>query len=170
MPFILPSGKRISFRGRIDRLDSNGTQIFVTDYKRSRSPSLEDLKKGLDLQMPIYLLAAEALYAKDVQPVGSAYFILKNNKRASKFLLADVGNKDLPKRDIKLEQDGAIINETWQSFKDFCSKLLVDYVENIYAGNFLVEPKDKCKDNCPMKNICRIKELRQMQWKEKQNE
>lgn len=170
LPFTLPSGKRISFRGRIDRLDSNGTQIFVTDYKRSRSPSLEDLKKGLDLQMPIYLLAAEALYAKDVQPVGSAYFILKNNKRASKFLLADVGNKDLPKRDIKLEQDGAIINETWQSFKDFCSKLLVDYVENIYAGNFLVEPKDKCKDNCPMKNICRIKELRQMQWKEKQNE
>lgn len=170
LPFTLPSGKRISFRGRIDRLDSNGTQIFVTDYKRSRSPSLEDLKKGLDLQIPIYLLAAEALYAKDVQPVGSAYFILKNNKRASKFLLADVGNKDLPKRDIKLEQDGAIINETWQSFKDFCSKLLVDYVENIYAGNFLVEPKDKCKDNCPMKNICRIKELRQMQWKEKQNE
>ena len=39
-----------------------------------------------------------------------------------------------------------------------------------YAGNFLVEPKDKCKDTCPMKNICRIKELRQMQWKEKQNE
>lgn len=149
LPLYLPDGNRITLNGRIDRLDSDGERVFVTDYKRSAAPSKKDLEQGFDLQLPIYLLAIADLYK--VAPAGGTYFVLKNGERVSSFVLEDVGNDDLK---YKINKNG--LNAGWESFEQFCRRLLVNYIEGIYSGDFAVAPRKACSDFCQLKNICRL--------------
>jgi ATP-dependent helicase/DNAse subunit B len=61
----LASGRRLTFRGRLDRLDvsRDGTRARVIDYKSGRAPRAAGarLAGGTALQLPIYRLAAEGL-------------------------------------------------------------------------------------------------------------
>lgn len=149
LPLYLSDGSRVTFNGRIDRIDGDGERVFVTDYKRSAAPSKKDLEQGFDLQLPVYLLAAADLYK--AAPTGGTYFVLKNGERASSFVLEDVGNDDLK---YKLNKNG--LNAGWESFQQFCRQLLVNYIEGIYAGNFAAAPRKACSDFCQLKNICRL--------------
>ena len=45
--------------GRIDRLDSNGKDLRIIDYKTGKSPALKEIKEGTHLQMPLYHLLAK---------------------------------------------------------------------------------------------------------------
>lgn len=155
LSLTLSNESEISIRGRIDRLDSNGKSIFVTDYKRSSAPSSKDLVDGLDLQMPIYLLAAAQLYMQNGSIAGGSYFVLKDSMRKSKFILQSMGNKDLTYK-CKSEDD---LNSSWEHFQNFCLGLIKNYVENIYQGNFPAAPRKNCDEFCSMRNICRIGEL-----------
>ena len=152
----LHDGSEVSLAGRLDRIDSDGEKVFVTDYKRSSAPSKEDLWKGFDLQLPVYLLAVAKRFAGAKRVCGGSYFILKNTERKSAILLEDVGNPDLklPKK-LKPEQ------KSWESFADFCEKLLQSYIEAIYQGNFAVLPR-RCDKYCQMKSICRLQMLTQV--------
>lgn len=149
LPLYLPDGSRVTLNGRIDRLDGDGGRVFVTDYKRSAAPSKKDLEQGFDLQLPIYLLAIADLYK--AAPAGGTYFVLKKGERASSFVLEDVGNDDLP---YKINKNG--LNAGWESFRQFCRQLLVNYIEGIYGGDFAVAPRKACSDFCQLKNICRL--------------
>ena len=149
LPLTLQDGSRVTLNGRLDRLDSDGRRVFVTDYKRSAAPSGKDLERGFDVQLPLYMLAAAELYK--AEPAGGAYFVMKDRQRKSGFMLADVGNTDLP---YKLSKNG--LNEGWDSFEKFCRRLLTNYIEEIYAGNFAVAPRKACSDFCQLKNICRL--------------
>lgn len=67
--YDLPSGRRVQFRGAIDRLDSSpdGSRLLVLDYKTgSDRPYAEVVKttvdRGRKLQLVIYGLAAQARY------------------------------------------------------------------------------------------------------------
>ena len=65
-PLVLEvNGGKIYLNGRIDRIDSDGNGIFVTDYKRSQTPSGSELTAGLDLQIPVYLMALASLRASE---------------------------------------------------------------------------------------------------------
>ena len=60
----LPNGRRLFLNGKIDRLDSaqlNGEKaLLVFDYKRTdKSFSWSQFYHGLDMQLPIYLLAVK---------------------------------------------------------------------------------------------------------------
>jgi len=77
----LQGGRTLSIRGQIDRIDtavSQGRRVaIVVDYKTSEK-KLEwaQLYHGLDLQLPIYLLAVENAKANgriDAEPVGAFY-------------------------------------------------------------------------------------------------
>ena len=76
--------------GRIDRIDSDGNGIFVTDYKRSQIPSGSELTAGLDLQMPVYLLALAALETQN-KVLGGGYYSLKEAKRKGGFAMQTLG-------------------------------------------------------------------------------
>ena len=64
LPMRLTDGTRVTLNGRIDRIDSDGQRVFITDYKRSGSsvPSGKDLAAGFDVQLPLYILAVAGLY------------------------------------------------------------------------------------------------------------
>ncbi len=159
LPLTLSDGSEVSLRGRIDRLDGDGTRIVVTDYKRSKAPSASDVDNGLDLQLPLYMLAAAKLYKRNgqVQNVaGGSYFVLKDGVRKSPFLLEDVGNANLVS---KKKNDERTIDDSWESFADFCEATLRTYIENMYDGQFPARPNPKCDDYCTLKGICRLREM-----------
>ena len=144
----LPDGRRVQLQGRIDRIDTDGQQLFILDYKRSRYPSKKDLERGLDLQLPLYLLAADQL-GKPV--AGGGYFVLKDTKRVSG--LAILPLEAALKADTKLfaEQE-----EPWRAFKEFSQGLIAGYISGIYNGEFAVQPQKLCDDFCPLREICRV--------------
>lgn len=149
----LSDRSEVSLVGRLDRIDSDGERVFVTDYKRSSAPSGSDLLKGFDLQLPVYLLAVAARFAGGKKVCGGTYFVLKNSARAAKLVLEDVGNSDLA---VKKKQPEEL--SCWESFASFCQKLLRSYIEAIYAGNFAVQPK-RCDKYCQLAGICRLQEI-----------
>ena len=64
-PFVIPdpeADSEVRLFGKIDRLDRIADGRFVVyDYKTGQVPPVADIDRGLSLQLPLYLLAAETL-------------------------------------------------------------------------------------------------------------
>ena len=153
----LNDGTRVSLNGRIDRIDSDGQRLFVTDYKRSSGsvPSSKDLATGFDVQLPLYMLAVAGLYKDAISVAGGCYYVLQKGERKSSLLLEPVANENITdsKRYTK------DISSNWFSFQSFAQKLIAGYIEEIYAGHFAVAPRKSCSDYCQLKDICRLAEV-----------
>ena len=141
---VLSDGSSVFLNGRIDRLDGDGEYIFITDYKQSSTPAVGDINKGLDMQMPIYMLAVNKKYEGGKAVAGESYLSLKDDKRSAAVVFTETGYKKLP-----LTKD-----LVWEQEKDKYEKIIKDYIEAIYAGKFMVAPK-KCSQYCRLKDICR---------------
>lgn len=158
----LSDGRQVQLRGKVDRLDSNGKQVVVTDYKRSSGsvPSGREQKAGFDLQLPLYMLAVARLLHKQVS--SGNYLVLKDCKRTGAITYAETGN---PFLDVGLERNQPLnsknnaredfLAENWQQFEEFCIQLLTKYIENIHAGYFPVRPAGSACRFCPLGDICR---------------
>jgi hypothetical protein len=103
------------------------------------------------LQLPVYLLAASELYGKEV--AGGGYLSLKAGERKATVKLDDTVDFPFNKRSVDYFKDA---EDKWRAFREFSTKLLEDYVQGIYDGDFRVEPKKKCSPYCPLKDICRL--------------
>jgi ATP-dependent helicase/nuclease subunit B len=84
----LQDGSRILLSGIVDRIDAytdaqGQLYLRVVDYKSgSKSFSLDEVRKGIDMQLLIYLFAlcrASAQW-RDAQPAGALYLSLKKEK------------------------------------------------------------------------------------------
>ena len=68
----------IKLRGRIDRIDKDGSGYTVVDYKTSKkASSLNELKK--DMQLLVYALAVKGMYGTGPLKVGN-WFLRSNEK------------------------------------------------------------------------------------------
>ena len=154
LPLHLSNGTRVTLNGRIDRIDSDGQRVFITDYKRSASsvPSGKDLAAGFDVQLPLYILAVAGLYKNAGSVAGGCYYVLQKGERKSSFLLEQVDNDNI----IDGKRYTKEISQSWASFQNFAQKLIAGYIENIYAGKFAVAPKKSCSEYCQLKDICRL--------------
>ena len=123
-------------------------------YKRSYAPAASAVQNGLDLQLPIYLLAAAQLYAGGSRAAGGCYYVLKDGARSSIQLFESVGNASIEAK----HKNSRTEKLPWDSFREFCENLIRTYIESIYAGKFQVEPK-KCDPYCQLSGICRLQEL-----------
>jgi ATP-dependent helicase/nuclease subunit B len=78
----------ILIEGKIDRIDltPDGAKALVIDYKRSRRPQTirEKWKKGLEFQIPIYLLAVRKILGLDV--LGGELRFLRDSGREGLYL------------------------------------------------------------------------------------
>jgi DNA helicase-2/ATP-dependent DNA helicase PcrA len=69
----------IKLRGRIDRIDKDGSSYIVVDYKTSKkASSLNELKK--DMQMLVYALAVKEIYPGD-NPLKVGNWFLRSNEK-----------------------------------------------------------------------------------------
>lgn len=143
-------GGKIYLSGRIDRIDSNGSGLFVTDYKRSVTPSASELTAGLDLQMPVYLLALAAMEGQS-QVLGGGYYSLKEGKRKGGFALQTLGKTPFTANNKPFRE----AEDQWLAFADFCRTTVRNYVDRLHEGIYPPAPRKKCPDYCPGKDICR---------------
>jgi hypothetical protein len=75
-------GRDFGLRGRIDRVDADGPDAVVIDYKlgaKSAMDGSKDGEKGLDLQLPLYAAVAERLYGVTV--VGLEWVVARTRGR-----------------------------------------------------------------------------------------
>jgi RecB family exonuclease len=114
----------IKIGGRIDRIDKDGTEYIVIDYKTAKTvASANEIKK--DLQLILYSLVTEHLYNK--RPKKICIWFLRANKR----VLVDVEDESI--ESIKTE--------------------IKEIVNNIMDENFDPTPGWECR-NCDYDCLC----------------
>ena len=86
----LADGRRVDFRGRVDRIDitANG-HLVVSDYKTGKQRDLRDLltdpvARGTRLQLPLYAMAARQRFGKG-KPIEARYWLLSTNRTSPGF-------------------------------------------------------------------------------------
>ena len=153
----------ISLRGKIDRIDINESNntLKVVDYKLGgTSPTIEDLKTGLSLQLPLYLLAAKELisahFNDEFIPAGAEIFSLKYSEK-------DFGIKSISlKRKGKNESLDVQIQNAEEMIK-ICIEMINNYVGDISQGKFnlslLNDRESKICRFCDFKKVCRIQDV-----------
>ncbi|MHC1718412.1 MAG: PD-(D/E)XK nuclease family protein [Acidaminococcaceae bacterium] len=139
-------GERAYFKGRIDRIDADNENLFITDYKRTNGPAKKDFEAGLDMQMPLYVLAAEEFFANDTRVLlGGGYFSIENGQRKNGYWRKEAEFLPWLKRG----------NDNWQAFIEKAENSLTACVQGIRAANYYTEPKMQCPAYCPGIDICR---------------
>ncbi|MDO4179324.1 MAG: PD-(D/E)XK nuclease family protein [Phascolarctobacterium sp.] len=141
----LTDGTKVKLQGAIDRIDSNGEKLFITDYKLSTNsvPTQKALAEGTDLQMNIYLLAAKQFYGDKI--AGGGYYVIKGLTRKPNLLLDEVGI-------IKSSKSNKPF-EFWEDFASKAKSIIISLIEGIYQGNFM--PSGENCGYCPNGDICR---------------
>ncbi|MCU7496009.1 MAG: hypothetical protein HF314_06950 [Ignavibacteria bacterium] len=155
-------------RGIIDRIDINESAgIFsVVDYKlNGRKPSLEELRQGLSLQLPLYMYAAsemlKSLYRKDYSPVAAYIYSLKfKAEEFGKIAVTFKPDKAFCELNEEEKQKAILINS---SLIKACEENIEKYIANISEGKFnlsiLKDREAKVCRYCDYKSICRIEEM-----------
>lgn len=146
-------GKFITLRGQIDRLDisPDGKSAIVADYKLSKRPSVHaKFEKGLELQLPLYLLAARKLLGLEV--LGAEHRYLKEPGRQGFY------------RESVSKILGLSARETSYDDADFenlfseTEKRVAQLVERLWAGHIAVDSKS-C-EFCKFSAVCRFEPWR----------
>lgn len=161
------SNENTTFKGRIDRIDVDEEDgVFkVIDYKLSgRKPGSSDLKEGLSLQLPIYILAAKrALYElreREYNPVFPEIYSLKQGEVGGTKVSTESlrGFSDYKKSPEVLLEAIRISEE----MADSAMKMAMQYIINIQKGNFylsrLPDRDEKVCKNCDQYMFCRVRE------------
>lgn len=151
--FFLDFAPDILLSGKIDRIDEDlQHRLLIVDYKSGSTPDIKDIEDGTNLQMPIYILAAEKLIKKPV--VGGAFVSIKKGA-IDNFIARD---KDLPFIS-KRRRKGILTLEDWEALMKKTQDIIRSYVDNIREGKFPLEPK-KCPKTqnyggfCDFTQIC----------------
>ena len=152
-PLVIASQEGpIRIRGKIDRIDvagPDGSRSFrVIDYKSNHVPAASELKTGLALQLPLYVLATErVLFAEaPAAPLDPGYWGLKEKGFSASSPVAKKG------------KDGF---ESWQAFTDAMERYVAGLVGRLRRGDFPVKPRAaNCEARCDYRNVCRVKQAR----------
>ncbi len=187
------NGKYISVYGRIDRVDilksNDDLYVRIVDYKTGKKDfSIDQLYKGVDLQMPLYLITIckngkEVIRRyigdfSDIVPAGVIYYYSGKPKPEDDSVNNNVSLKKPKKLNGIVLDDKIVIENTEKNFavskknilnSDNMNSILNDVTfkvkeigDSIYSGKSSATPiKDKEIDACKYceyHSICRIKE------------
>ena len=136
--------EELRLRGVIDRVDEADGRMLVLDYKSGSSPlSPDDLREGVNVQMLVYLRAAEQLLAQcdpDKELAGGMFLHLRGSSKSSGWISSDEKGEDAMRA-----AEGRI-------------------GENVAAarrGDFSVQPRrpdssGRCTRFCEFSQLCRV--------------
>ena len=120
-------------------------------------PPSGEIEKGLDLQIPLYILAVEQhLVATTGQVIGGGYYALEQPGKDGGMWL-DEYKDALAHRATK--RSGNYTAAGWQALLEGIKAAVVQHVDNIRRGVFPVEPK-RCPQHCSFAAISRFDPLR----------
>jgi len=158
-------GQRLRFTGRIDRIDigriGDWTLYSVIDYKTGKRAPLKtaDMVAGTLLQLPLYLLAAKAMFQAAgpngppsiPAPWALGYWAIRDNgftEKGAEFVAEPVGGR------LK-------ITETWASTETAIRQRIGQLVDGIRAAQFPMHCADEqCSGRCSFHTVCRVNQVR----------
>lgn len=156
------NGCAVYLNGKIDRIDRAGNMYFVTDYKSGDAPKSNTFA-DTDLQLPLYLLAAERLLAAPAggTVAGGGYLSLKEGERKESFLLPGT-ELSLPGKtftEVKDADGNSLPVADIQDLQEKMTNVLAELLERMEQGNFTPTPAPKCDKYCPGAAVCRYRIL-----------
>lgn len=145
------------WKGKIDRIDSDGKSLVLLDYKSSsyKTNSWSKWLSENELQLAIYTwVLEEFLFQQDV--VAAFYYVLKNMDRSTGFKLKDI---DCQLYDVQRKKSQISKEEKAQLMSSLKS-LIEQSLQQIKQGNFTPDPSDSeiCND-CQWRKLCRAPHL-----------
>jgi len=149
---------RVKIQGKIDRIDVKENKFLIYDYKTGRYvPTLDDLDRGIHLQIPIYIKVAEEIFKDrgyEMEGVGGVNYIVRGDVRIGRVLQKGEG-----RRSKKILDE-----EEYKKKIDLAVEKVNVYVDGIVNGKFgLTSHDDKISKicwGCPFIEICRISEVK----------
>jgi ATP-dependent helicase/nuclease subunit B len=154
----------IEIAGKIDRVDIaevDGEKIgVIIDYKYGQTEfKSTDLEEGLDLQLPIYLLALREVFK--IVPVAAEYYALKSSKKTGIYNQEIIDNLNLNIKPMK--KSLAVDNKEFNKMLKEAENHILRFSKEIRNGRIELAPAniDFCGEgNCDFANVCRIDKWR----------
>ncbi len=134
--------------------------MIAYDYKLSSGASLEDIKSGRSLQLPIYLEALEKLLLTDHQIAGGGYYVIRGgSERRNRGLHRAAA---LNYSGIGARTSGVMSDDEWQQIRANAIAKIWDFLDHMRAGQFYVNPSEKKKTCrfCDFSAVCRYDRYR----------
>ena len=151
----------LKISGQIDRVDvARDKTLIAYDYKLSSGASLEDIKAGRSLQLPIYLEALEKLLLTDHQIAGGGYYVIRGgSERRNRGLHRAAA---LNYSGIGARTSGVMSDDEWQQIRANAIAKIWDFLDHMRAGQFYVNPSEKKKTCrfCDFAAVCRYERYR----------
>jgi ATP-dependent helicase/DNAse subunit B len=151
----------IKVSGQIDRVDvAKDNTLIAYDYKLSTGSSKDDIKSGRSLQLPIYLEALERLLLPNQPIAGGGYYVIRGgNERRNKGLHRASA---LEYSKIRANVTSVLSDEEWQQIRRDVIAKIWDFLDDIRAGHFGVNPSEKTKTCrfCDFAAVCRYDRYR----------
>ncbi len=139
----------VEMHGVFDRVDTTPAGDYVLyDYKTGKAPSVADIRRGVELQLPVYVLAAEEALSGEV--LGAVFFSLQDIKQTGFWRSEVISEMGVRK------SSSCLAKEEWEREMHVYRGFLQSYLEAILSGEFPIEPRDphSCL-YCPYSNVCR---------------
>ncbi|MDE2813502.1 MAG: exodeoxyribonuclease V subunit gamma, partial [Gemmatimonadota bacterium] len=147
------TGNEVRISGKIDRIDRTADGRFVVfDYKTGRMPPVADIDTGLNLQLPLYLLATESLFG-DIElreGAGAAYLMLRDLEDCGRSgLFADATHRN--EAYVASGRYGIYDHEAYRQRLDAVRGFVLSYTRAMRRGVFHVttHDPDKICPHCP---------------------
>lgn len=154
------SGDEVRLLGKIDRVDRTADGRFIVfDYKTGREPRVAEIAQGLNLQLPLYLLAVESLLgdAGLHEGVGGAYLLLRDLEHCGRRgLFADENHRNTTY--VSHGKQGLYNREEYRQLLDTVRGYVLSYARAMRNGVFHVTPHNPATTcpGCPYAQSCRL--------------
>lgn len=154
--------------GRIDRIDVADTDKFlVMDYKTgSTVPRPADVRAGVSLQLPVYIMAVQGDPDRAWQPVGGVYYRIRDLSDFGKKLPIVTKSMQGVYRGASEDKSKALPDEEFDALLGQCEHWVVRYAQCIRAGKFPPmshKRNQACLNTCPYRDVCRVDPARMSQ-------
>lgn len=142
-------------RGRVDRIDvsDDRSRFAVIDYKTGRNVGsiANSIRKGLHLQIPLYVEAVRRFLFSKALPLGGMLKAVRKPENRHGFLRKDYNgvNYSIGKRSSTLVDD-----DKWEEMQNAALANAARYIAAIRGADFRGEPRS-CGRHCDYEDICR---------------
>lgn len=170
---VLAGDRPILLRGIIDRIDTNDQErtFCVLDYKTGGNiPAVKDVREGLSLQLPVYIMAASDLLGETYRFAAAGYFQTKDVHNCGKFRWLGDDVLAPPAMAARWTSRNTLqapeINDWLAREREVIGRAVV----GIEAGRFHVttlgDDKAACR-SCDYKHICRYDGITQRTFQDR---
>ncbi|MCS1350238.1 PD-(D/E)XK nuclease family protein [Mechercharimyces sp. CAU 1602] len=165
MPVQVPLTAHFSIllRGKVDRVDVDRDGFYtIFDYKSGSAPDNEEIVKGMDVQLPLYLRAVQAGFQlSDEQAVGAAFFEgarMKAGKPPTHIRNKGIWRKeDASRFGISERVRTLMAIEAREQVLEQVGRHVQTQIEKSEQGDYAVQPHGACPTYCPFQTVCRVR-------------